>query len=81
MRQKPVNNYVVDFYCSKLKLIIEIDGGTHSDNQDKDKKRQEIIEGSGLSFLRFSDEDVKSNFVGVVDSLVDWIKEHEKKER
>jgi very-short-patch-repair endonuclease len=81
MRQKPVNNYVVDFYCSKLKLIIEIDGGTHSDNQAKDKKRQEIIEGSGLSFLRFSDEDVKTNLAGVLDYLVDWIKECEKKEK
>lgn len=39
MRQKPIKNYIVDFYCSKLKLVIEIDGGTHSDNQAKDKKK------------------------------------------
>lgn len=77
MRQKPIKNYIVDFYCSKLKLVIEIDGGTHSDNQAKDKERQEMIERSGLRFLRFSDEDVKTNLEGVLYSLVEWIKEHE----
>ncbi len=40
MRQKPINNYIVDFYCSKLKLVIEIDGISHNDKSEKDRKRQ-----------------------------------------
>ena len=40
MRQKPIGNYIVDFYCSKLKLVIEIDGESHSERSKEDQIRQ-----------------------------------------
>ena len=59
MRQKPIQKYIVDFYSSKLKLVIEIDGSSHYSKEEKDKKRQEELEESGLSFLRFDDLAIK----------------------
>ena len=43
MRQKPIDNYIVDFYCSKLGLVIEIDGISHNDKQQYDDKREKIL--------------------------------------
>ena len=61
-RQKPLGNYIVDFYCRKTNLVIEIDGDSH-DNEEaviEDGKRQQILEELGVSFLRFSDWEVKN---------------------
>lgn len=59
-RQFSINNYVVDFYCSKLKLAVEIDGGIHKQEkvQKMDKIRQEQIESLGITFLRFTNEEI-----------------------
>lgn len=78
MRQKPMINYIVDFYCSKLKLVIEIDGDSHIGKEDKDQYRQEKIEALGIQFLRFSDLDVKKNMNGVLLELLTMIEELEK---
>jgi very-short-patch-repair endonuclease len=61
-RQKPLGNYIVDFYCRKINLIIEIDGGSHDYEEAvvEDRKRQQILEELGVSFLRFSDWEVKN---------------------
>jgi len=77
MRQKPIKRYIVDFFCSKLKLIIEIDGDSHYGKEEKDKKRQEELEGLGLSFLRFDDLDVKFKMDEVVNGIKKWIEEHQ----
>jgi len=55
LRQKPIDNFIVDFYCSKLKLVIEIDGGTHLGDKDVlyDAKRTKILENYGLKFYAF----------------------------
>ena len=60
-RQKPLGNYIVDFYCKKLSLVIEIDGGSHDFEEImvKDIERQRILEELGLKFLRFSEMDVR----------------------
>ena len=57
-RQRPVLNYIVDFICLKLKLVIEVDGYTHQlrENEIKDAKRQREIEFMGFTVLRFKDE-------------------------
>jgi very-short-patch-repair endonuclease len=73
IRQKPIGNYIVDFFCKELFLAIEIDGSTHYDKGDKDIKRQEELEKLGIKFLRFRDKDVKNNIGDVVQSIVDWI--------
>ena len=75
-RQKPILNYIVDFYCKKLKLVIEIDGKTHTD-LDKDLLRQKDIEKLGLNFIRFKDNDIKNNIEGVMKALEKWIVEFE----
>jgi len=80
-RQKPLDNYIVDFYCKKLNLVIEVDGASHlvSDAPIKDKERQSILEEMGLQFLRFDDMDVKMNISGVIRILEDFIDDWEKK--
>ena len=52
-RQKPLGRFIVDFYCKRLKLVIEVDGDYHIENKQrvKDLKRQQILESMGLNFL------------------------------
>lgn len=61
-RQHPVSNYIVDFYCHKLKLVIEVDGSIHSseENHKLDEIRQKNIEKLGLIVFRFTNEDVRN---------------------
>ena len=54
LRQKPLDKYIVDFFCYRLMLAIEIDGDSHIDNERIDKMRQEELESLGIRFLRFS---------------------------
>ena len=68
-RQKPIDEFVVDFYCPRLSLAIEIDGDSHEGKLEKDSKRQHDIEKFGIQFLRFSDEDVKRNLDGVLEAI------------
>lgn len=68
-RQKPIGDYIVDFYCSKLGLVIEIDGSSHDARIEKDKKRQQYLESVGLKVVRFLDRDVKKNIEGIVSQL------------
>jgi very-short-patch-repair endonuclease len=75
-RQKPIDEFIVDFYCEDLDLVIEIDGVTHNERLDDDAKRQKVLENFGLTVLRYLDTDVKKNLVGVIDHLKLWIKEH-----
>lgn len=78
MRQKPITKYIVDFYCSNLKLIIEIDGYTHSEKEARDASRQSELERIGLRFLRFEDEEVKYELENVLNHIKDRIIKNEK---
>lgn len=71
LRQKVINNYIVDFYCSKAKLIIELDGGQHYEPTgiNKDKNRDFELSQLGYKILRFSNIDVNSNFEGVCETI------------
>jgi very-short-patch-repair endonuclease len=75
-RQKPIRDYVVDFYCPKLKLVIEIDGDSHEGKENSDRIRQEKIETLGLRMLRYSDSEVKTNLDGILMHLKEWIEEN-----
>ena len=75
MRQKPIKNCVVDFYCSKLRLIIEIDGASHIDLQ-KDRKREDELISSGFNMLRFSDSNIKQDMDGALEAITSWIDNH-----
>ena len=78
-RQKPLERYIVDFYCKPLNLVIEIDGSTHDDETGfiKDEKRQTIVEDLGLSFIRFNDIDVKVNMQNVLRTIENYILDYE----
>jgi very-short-patch-repair endonuclease len=77
-RQKPVDKYVVDLFCPRLTLAVEIDGSSHDDRLDEDNLRQRELEQRGIRFLRFTDEDVKRNLEGVLEQIQGWILEHER---
>ena len=67
-RQKPIGVYIADFYCSKAKLVIEVDGGQHFMNEgiEYDKARDEYMASIGLKVLRFTNTEVLNNIDGVV---------------
>ncbi|MCH7650819.1 MAG: endonuclease domain-containing protein [Nitrospinae bacterium] len=70
-RQKPLGEYIVDFYCHEHRLVIEIDGDTHGDEdaQKKDQFRTEFLESKGLRVVRFTNPDVVNNIEGVMEGL------------
>ena len=74
-RQRPVLNYIADFMCKELMLIIEVDGITHyfEETIKKDEIRQKNLESAGFTVLRFSDEEVLNNIHAVFNYLEDWI--------
>ena len=75
-RQKPIDNFIVDFYCPALMLAIEIDGSSHNDKYDIDLNRQRHLELKGLRFLRFQERDVMYNIEVVLNAINAWIEEH-----
>jgi len=75
-RQKPIDNFIIDFFCPNLMLAIEIDGVSHNDKVEYDKLRQKKLENLGVKFIRFRDEDVKKNMQGCIDFLKEWIDEN-----
>lgn len=74
-RQRPVMNYIADFLCKELMLIIEVDGITHHSEEavEKDDKRQKVLESAGFTVLRFRDEEILNNIQTVYNYLEDWV--------
>jgi very-short-patch-repair endonuclease len=70
-RQYSVDKFVIDFYCPKLKLAIEIDGDSHFiEGADiSDRERQAIIESFGITFLRFTNKEIYENVDGVLEKI------------
>ncbi len=66
-RQKTIDNFIVDFYCHKAKLVVELDGSQHytEDGLEYDNARTAVLNAYGLRVLRFSNHDVDTNFQGV----------------
>ncbi|OGS52662.1 MAG: hypothetical protein A3J79_11825 [Elusimicrobia bacterium RIFOXYB2_FULL_62_6] len=67
-RQKVIGNYIVDFYCPKANLVIELDGGQHytEEGRANDKTRDEYMSSVGLKVLRFSDTEALTETEGVL---------------
>lgn len=78
-RQKPILNYIVDFFCHELLLAIEIDGHSHIHKQDKDKQRDENLNRLGISVLRFTEGDARSNLDNVLKDIEEYIEAYETK--
>lgn len=79
-RQKPLNNYIVDFYCKPLNLVIEVDGGYHFEEEQKikDKERQQLLEEMGLHFLRFHDDEIRKDMNAVLRRIEQYVDGSEK---
>ena len=77
MRQKSIGNYIVDFYCSKLKLAIEVDGETHGFERAivRDQIKDKYLASLGIHIIRYDYSDVKNDISGVIDHLIDWIEQ------
>jgi very-short-patch-repair endonuclease len=70
-RQVPIKNYIADFVCHAAKLVVELDGGQHFSDQSEraDAARTAVIEARGFQVLRFSNHDVMTNRVGVLQTI------------
>jgi len=71
LRQRPIDHFIVDFYCPTLKLVIEIDGESHftDEGQDYDRERTQRLEGHGLQVLRFTNQQVLKSFENVCGEI------------
>ena len=74
-RQRVIANSVVDFYCSEVKLVIEVDGSQHYTEEGVayDKERTAILEAIGLRVIRFSNADIDRNFANVCEVIIKTI--------
>ena len=75
-RQKIIGNYIVDFYCAKLKLVIEIDGSSHDNKYIYDMNRDKYLQSLGLKILHIDDLDVKTRMDNVITSIETFIINH-----
>ena len=68
-RQVPIGPYIVDFVCFEEKLVIEIDGGQHAENTEADLIRTQWLENEGYRVIRFWNNEVLGNTVGVLRAI------------
>jgi very-short-patch-repair endonuclease len=71
LRQRPIDNFIVDFYCPSIKLVIEVDGESHfsDDVIIYDQARTEKLEGYGLQVVRFTNQEIFQNFEAVCERI------------
>jgi len=68
-RQVQLGRYIVDFVCHSLKIVIEVDGGQHSEQSEHDARRSQFLEAEGYRVLRFWNNEVLSNIDGVMEVI------------
>ncbi len=68
-RQKIIGNYIVDFYCKDIGVVVEIDGITHDEKVEYDERRENYLRSLGLKIYHFLDEDIKKNLDDVLEFL------------
>src|SRR2546423_366225 len=80
-RHKPIENYILDFFCHELELGIELDGYTHQFEHVKksDGRKEECMKKYGIVILRFTDDEVLRNLDLVVKKIELWIAEFERR--
>ena len=76
-RQKPIGNYIVDFYAPAVKLVVEIDGGQHfeDEHQSRDEQRDTCLTKLGLHVLRFDNLQVLQETDAVLESIIQVMKQ------
>lgn len=75
-RQRPIDNFIVDFYCKELMLAIEVDGESHYGNMKKDKKKDKRLIEFGVSVLRLDDMEIVYELDEVLKKIEKWIDEN-----
>ena len=68
-RQQPIKNFIVDFVSFEKRIVIEIDGGQHKMNKEKDNERDRFLSENCFTVLRFWDNDVSENLEGVLEVI------------
>ena len=68
-RQQPIGNYIVDFVCFENRIVIEVDGGQHAIEKEKDSERTKWLESQGFKILRFWNNEVLMNIEGVLEVI------------
>jgi very-short-patch-repair endonuclease len=78
-RQKPLLDFIVDFYCYELNLVIELDGITHhfEDTQLNDTHKEDTLKSMGLHIIRFLDEEVMDDIDNVLRTIEAYINNFE----
>ena len=74
-RQVPIGTYIVDFVCLEKRLIVELDGGQHLDNQKYDMKRTAWLNTGGFKMLRFWNNDVLQQTASVIEVIMEALAE------
>ncbi len=69
-RQHILQGYIVDFVCFERKLVIELDGGQHADQETYDNRRTQVLENDGFKVIRFWNNDVLTNLEGVLEMIL-----------
>ena len=74
-RQKPIGDYIVDFFCPRAKLVIEVDGSQHLSDEmiEYDRIRDDYLSSHGLRVLRFTNTEVLTHIEGVIESVEEEI--------
>ena len=73
-RQQPIGPFIVDFFCPAAKLVIEVDGGQHDSDFERDGKRTDWLEARGYRVLRYWNNDVLENIEGVVITILEALR-------
>jgi very-short-patch-repair endonuclease len=77
-RQFPIGQYIVDFECYELKLIVEVDGGQHAEQEFYDIRRTEYLQSKGYRVVRFWNNEVLGNLEGVLETLTLTLSQRER---
>jgi very-short-patch-repair endonuclease len=77
-RQHPIGRVIVDFYCAQVKLVIEVDGGVHSEQVEYDAERTKWLESMEYSVIRFQNQEVMEQLTTVTDKIITVCQELER---
>src|SRR5262249_46601707 len=75
-RQAQIDRFVVDFFCADAKLIVELDGGQHDQERERDADRTRVLEAMGYLVLRFWNHDVMRKVDGVLEEILSTVSQH-----
>jgi len=78
LRQKPIENFIVDFYCFALRLVVEIDGDSHAEQEKYDIKRTDTLNQLGIKVVRYTNTDVMGSLDGIFEDLEEQVTMREK---